>query len=165
MLGKLSKKIGLTQTELKIFLFVITIFIVGLVYRAVSQNSEVSVYKNFDYSTQDAEFLNSGRDSVLNNIEKSDNKKVDYKQEVLDFNTQGFYKVKKKILPIEKSININSAEIEDLVKLPGIGPKTANNIVEYRKIIKEFKNIYDLLQVKGIGNSRLNKIKNYIFIE
>jgi len=165
MLGKLSKKIGLTQTELKIFLFVITIFIVGLVYRAVSQNSEVSVYKNFDYSTQDAEFLNSDRDSVLNNIEKSDNKKVDYKQEVLDFNTQGFYKVKKKILPIEKSININSAEIEDLVKLPGIGPKTANNIVEYRKIIKEFKNIYDLLQVKGIGNSRLNKIKNYIFIE
>jgi competence protein ComEA len=165
MFGRLSKKIGLTKTELKIISFLIAVFVIGLVYQMISQNQRETIYRNFDYSKEDAEFLNSGNDLILNNNEKSENKKVDYKQEVLDFNTRSFDKVNKKSVPKENSININSAKIEELINLPGIGQKTAKNIVEYRKRIKQFRNINELLNVKGIGKTKLNNIKNYIFIE
>ena len=165
MLARISKKIGLTRTELRIVVFVFVVFSIGFVYRTFFYNQSESAYLNFDYSEEDAKFLISGTDSIDNNNVKSDNKKVDYKQEVLDFNTRSFDKVKKKTLPAEKSININSAKFDDLINLPGIGEKTAQNIIDYRKKNNRFRNINELQKVKGIGKKKLNKIKKYIFIE
>jgi comEA protein len=165
MLEAFSKKIGLTQTELKIFLFVIVIFLIGITYKVIFEKKEVTPYKVFDYSEEDEKFYGSDQNSELNKSKKSDDKEVDYKQEVLDFNTQSFDKIEKKILPSEKSINLNSAGPEELVNLPGIGQKTAQKIIEYREKHKRFRNINELLEVKGIGESKLSKIKKYIYID
>ncbi len=59
-------------------------------------------------------------------------------------------------------ININTASAKTLTQLAGIGPKTANNIVAYRKKHGKFKKIDDLLQVKGIGEKTLKKIKSRV---
>lgn len=50
-------------------------------------------------------------------------------------------------------ININTANIVDLIRLPGIGPSTAKNILEYRKQNGDFDTTKDLLNVNGIGKS------------
>lgn len=165
MLEAFSKKIGLTQTELKIFLFVIVIFLIGITYKVIFEKKEVTQYKVFDYSDEDEKFYGSDQNSELNKSKKSDDKEVDYKQEVLDFNTQSFDKIEKKTPPKEKSINLNEAGLEELVNLPGIGQKTAQKIIEYREKHKRFRNTNELLEVKGIGESKLSKIKKYIYID
>jgi competence protein ComEA len=165
MLEQLSKKIGLTQTELKISLFVIIIFLFGLTYKVFFDKQDTVPYQVFDYTEEDEKFYGSSKDTSLVNFQKSDEKEVDYKQEVLDFNSQSFDNIQKKKLPAEKSINLNSAKFEELVNLPGIGEKTAQKIIEYREQHKRFKNINELLNVKGIGEAKLAKIKKYIFID
>lgn len=59
-------------------------------------------------------------------------------------------------------ININTATVEELIKLPGIGEATANKIIEYRKQNGKFKTIEELKNVPGIGNSKFESIKNEI---
>jgi len=59
-------------------------------------------------------------------------------------------------------IDINSADVETLAQLPGIGQKTAEKIISYRKTNGQFKNIDDLLNVKGIGQKKLDKMKAFI---
>jgi competence protein ComEA len=52
-----------------------------------------------------------------------------------------------------------------LATLPGLGQKTANAIVEYRINNGKIKSIDELLNIKGIGKTKLNKIKNFISLE
>jgi competence protein ComEA len=63
---------------------------------------------------------------------------------------------------IPKNVNINTADKETLTLLPGIGPVTAEAIVAYRKDNGNFKNIDDLVKVKGIGEKTLVKLKPYL---
>lgn len=60
-------------------------------------------------------------------------------------------------------ISINNATKEELTKLNGIGEKTAEKIIEYRKETK-FKTIEDIKNVSGIGESLYEKIKDSITI-
>jgi len=64
--------------------------------------------------------------------------------------------------PQPKVINVNRASLRDLVSLPGIGPKLAKRIIEYRERHGPFRRPEDLLEVKGIGPKRLRKIKPYL---
>ncbi|NWF88701.1 MAG: helix-hairpin-helix domain-containing protein, partial [Ignavibacteriaceae bacterium] len=64
-----------------------------------------------------------------------------------------------------KSINLNSATMDQLTMIPGIGPKTALNILEYRKEVGRFSSINQLLEVKGIANSKFEKIKNFVYVQ
>lgn len=59
-------------------------------------------------------------------------------------------------------ININTAGAAELTQVTGIGPKTAENIIAYRKKHGKFKNIQELQNVKGIGEKTLKKIKPYL---
>jgi len=165
MLGRLSKKTGFTKSELKIFGFVILVFIAGFIFDTFFNQKVKNPYLYFDYSDEDEKFYTTNNDSLINNQQKRDNKEVDYKQEVLDFNAKNFNNIKKKTFPAENSINLNKAKIEELVNLPGIGNTTAKKILEYREKHKKIRNINELLNVKGIGESKLSKIKKYIYIE
>ena len=59
-------------------------------------------------------------------------------------------------------ININNATQTELEGLPGIGPSIASRIIEYRTKNGKFKQIEDLKKVTGIGQSKFEKIKDYI---
>ena len=61
-------------------------------------------------------------------------------------------------------VNINTASITELVKLNGIGEAKANAIISYRTANGLFKNIEEIMNVKGIGPSIYAKIKEYITI-
>lgn len=62
------------------------------------------------------------------------------------------------------ALNLNSATIDQLETLPGIGRKTAERIIEYRTKNGGFKRIEDLMNVKGIGEKSFLKLKPLIAV-
>jgi len=56
-------------------------------------------------------------------------------------------------------INLNTATQAQLESLPGIGPKAAQRILEYRQKNGNFKKPEDLMNVKGIGEKSFLKLK------
>jgi len=63
-----------------------------------------------------------------------------------------------------KIININFAGLSELVQLPGIGNVIAQNIIDYRNKYGQFKNKEELKNVKGIGEKKFEKIKDFISV-
>ena len=62
-------------------------------------------------------------------------------------------------------VNINTADETELEQLPGIGPSIASKIIEYRNQNGKFKNIEDIKNVTGIGESKYEKIKDFIKVK
>ena len=62
----------------------------------------------------------------------------------------------------KKLVSINSAGIEELTTLPGIGETTAQKIIDYRQEKGSFLSLEELMNVKGIGKSKYEKIKGSI---
>ncbi len=59
-------------------------------------------------------------------------------------------------------VNINTASVTQLVKLPGIGPKKAQRIVETRRKLGGFRRLEDIMKVKGIGEKTFQRIRKFI---
>lgn len=59
-------------------------------------------------------------------------------------------------------ISINSASIDELSYLPGIGVSIASEIVNYRTNVGSFINLEDLMNVKGIGKKKFESIKELL---
>ncbi len=59
-------------------------------------------------------------------------------------------------------VNINTATVEQLTTLPGVGPKLAARIVEHRQKAGAFKATQELINVRGIGEKNFEKIQGYL---
>ena len=66
--------------------------------------------------------------------------------------------------PPLKPVNINTANSEELQQVPGIGPATAEKILQMRKSYGLFKSVDDLLAIRGIGKKRLEKMRKYLTV-
>lgn len=66
-----------------------------------------------------------------------------------------------KELPAGK-ININTADMDELQQLPGVGEKTADNIKKYVKKNGKIENFEQLMEVENIGEKTLEKIKPFV---
>ena len=61
-------------------------------------------------------------------------------------------------------LNINRAGIDELLQVPGLNFRLAQNIVEYRNREAPFEEVDDLLNVSGIGQATLNQIRPYVTV-
>jgi len=61
-------------------------------------------------------------------------------------------------------VNINTASTAELEALPGVGPKTAALIVEYRQKNGPFKKIEDVMNVRGLGEKNFLKLKEQLTV-
>ena len=62
-------------------------------------------------------------------------------------------------------ININTAGVDELMLLPGIGEKRAEDIIAYREEHGPFRIVEDITDVSGIGEGILSRIIDYITVE
>jgi competence protein ComEA len=61
-------------------------------------------------------------------------------------------------------VNLNTASVEQLTTLPGVGPKLAARIVEYRQKSGSFRSTQELMNVKGIGERNFSKIEAWLSV-
>lgn len=66
---------------------------------------------------------------------------------------------------IDGKVNINTATEDQIALLPGIGPKLATEVVNYRTSNGNFKTIEDIKKVNGVGDKKFEKIKNFVVVE
>ena len=66
--------------------------------------------------------------------------------------------------PPTQPVNINTATSAQLQLVPGIGPSTAEKILQMRKSYGAFKSVNDLMAIRGIGPKRLEKMRKYLTV-
>lgn len=162
------RKIGFTKGEVILLAALIIIFIIGLVIK------ELSIKPNFsyDYNRQDSLFIIKSKklfeNSPTNSLTEQQKQRA-LKLMMLNDSLLGIEEKKtsedSKLYSIKGKINLNTAGISDLVLLPGIGEITAERIIELREKIGGFKKTEQLKDVKGIGDKKFEKIKDYITVE
>jgi competence protein ComEA len=59
-------------------------------------------------------------------------------------------------------VNINSASVQQLTALPGVGEKLAARIVEYRQKSGGFKSVQELMNVQGVGEKNFAKLQPFL---
>ena len=67
--------------------------------------------------------------------------------------------------PSPNSININTATVDELEKLPHIGRKTAEAIIEFRTVNGPFRRAEQLMQIRGVSEERFANLRPLIRIE
>jgi len=75
--------------------------------------------------------------------------------------TQGVSAKKK---PPLHPVNLNTASSAELQQVPGIGPATAEKILQARKSYGKFKSVNDLEAIRGIGPKKLDKMRKYLTV-
>lgn len=159
LLHQIACRIGLTETEIKVLLFIILTFCGGYAY-TIYRDVVINKQEKHDYSIADSIFLSKN----LNNVTNSE-KNLAYNEEVLDFSKTDFNFTKKETIKSGEKVNINTAGKSELMKLPGVGEKTADKIIDFRKQNGRFSRAEDIMDVKGIGIKKFEKIKELIIIK
>lgn len=62
------------------------------------------------------------------------------------------------------AVNLNSATLEQLQELPGVGLATAQRILEYRQKSGGFKKVEELMNIRGIGEKSFLKLKALVVV-
>ena len=96
-----------------------------------------------------AYILKDGQKIYIPNTEDND-KKIEYNTANIENNIK------------EEKININTADEDELQRLPGVGASTAAKIIKYREENGSFRRIEDIQNVKGIGETKYNDLKEQI---
>lgn len=96
-----------------------------------------------------AYILKDGQKIYIPNTEDND-KKIEYNTANIENNIK------------EEKININTADEDELQRLPGVGASTAVKIIKYREENGSFRKIEDIQNVKGIGEAKYNDLKEQI---
>ena len=145
----------------------------SLTYQRVQNSQSESLQKiedNADYSKRSFDDLEDSNSKKNNENSESDygNENSD-NSESNESNESSKSNESSEVGESNKSgtlrININTATVDQLQSLKGIGPKTAARIIAHRKRVGGFKSLEDLLQIKGIGPKTLNKFRGNVDVK
>lgn len=148
MINKFEKfgadKLNLTLSELNGLLILTFCFLSSLIYSEFEHNKLSFENKKVLIAYLDNLSLENEDNLVIDNLNKA---KLQIAKE------------KRELKKLNLKVDILTASKLELTKLPGIGPKTAEEIIEYR-VRYGFDNNEDIVKVKGVGEKTYEKIKN-----
>jgi comEA protein len=139
--------LNLTRREKNVIKFLVLLYIAGCIIFF----GKKLIFKK--------EVATSTRDSIVANFQEQANKvdSVYFSEAPLEIDEN-------EDIPLQK-VNLNTATAPELLRIKGIGPVTANKIIEYRNNHGKFNSLEELKNVKGIGDKTLEKIKGEVTIE
>jgi comEA protein len=159
------RKFGFTSLETAVVITLLITFGIGLII-------EYSGWKrpdNFDYSGPDKQFeevtklsFEQLKEQKLTELQQQKSDEIRRAADSLLLKKEN---APKNDIKPGKKININNAYEADLMMLPGIGEVIADRIIDYREKNNGFKSAEELMKVKGIGEKKFEKIRDYIIIE
>lgn len=164
---KLLEKTGLTYKELTVIGFLLITFSAGLVVKYSGWKKP----NEYDYSETDKNFegkLKSSFDELKSTANDSSQKlRADEISALADSLGIVYEKTlsEQKVIKPGTKININTALAADLALLPGIGEVMAERIIEFREQNGFFKKPEDIMKVKGIGEKKYEKLKDFVVVE
>ncbi len=158
--SKIQQLLGITKNEITFVSIILIGLLIGLLIKLTNANYLHRFQNNPTvYSLLDS--IAEIRKTTFIGVDASN--QVDVKLVTLDTSVKDEkrpFQSKKKELPKTK-ININTASKSQLMTLPGVGEKTADLIIEFRKK-QTFRTSRDLMKVKGIGIKKYEKMAPYI---
>jgi competence protein ComEA len=168
--SKIKSLTMMTGAELTAVFVILSGLVVGLIFNATSSNSSLKSTSNIDslqrhlLSSVAAQFRDSAvgieiQEPSIAIETDSEAKKITETQVVTLAKSEDKPEAAPKTT--SKLIDINKASRVQLMKLPGIGEKTAENIIEHRNS-NPFSKPEDIMNVKGIGPKKFEKMKDMI---
>jgi comEA protein len=152
------RNIGFTKQDLLLLFFLLGVFIIGLVVRYSGFAGDL----HFGYKNQNVALEQQMRTSFDESIGQDKGPRLSQLKDSLE-NVRD--KSKSSSLSAGTKINLNTAYASELIVLPGVGEVTAERIISYREKKGGFKNIAQIMDVKGIGTKKFEKLKEYITVK
>ena len=160
--NRLQSLLGITRGELSFVLLFLGGLTVWTIHTATGFKKDESPLADDVYRTLDS-LAEAGR-TTMTGIDAAGNADAELAAgDTLVKPEEFFPTAKKKELPTGK-INLNTATKSELMRLPGIGEKTAESIIEYRKTSR-FKRLSDIMEVKGIGEKKFEKMREFLEVK
>lgn len=176
-MNRFLNSISFTKKEIKVIVFLLSVFISGFLIKNFKHLPGISTDTPYDYTRTIEEFGNlSVNDNRRNVYDAADSEIFDSSEkrkllyELLSAedsvrNAIDSSNIKEFKNSIIDPVNINTASIDELTELPGVGESTAEKIILYREEKNGFKKTDELLNIKGIGRKKFDKLKSIIKIE
>jgi competence protein ComEA len=138
MLKRIAEQLALTRTERKVILFLVITLLAGAGIRLYQQL--VPSAPKFDYHASDSTF------TALSSAAEDSTEDRD-------------------AAVVHGKLNVNTATVQQLIELPGIGEKTAARIIERRNAAGKFASLEELRTIKGITKKRFEQLQSLIVAE
>jgi comEA protein len=160
---KMQEKFHVTRSELFAVSIILTGLLVGAAIKLTSSdleketNTSKEIFSKLHKLAEEQRTTYIGTDTKGNSFPELANADTVVKKET-------YYPSSPEADEIIGRININTASRVELMKLPGIGEKTADKIINFRKV-NPFSKIEDIMKVKGIGTKKFEKMKDKITVD
>lgn len=176
-INKIKTRFAITSTELYAVILLAIGAIVGFLIDPYSKNRDLllDAINQVDETTFDTTLIfhnqplhNQKTDTVsvtnFNNITTNEiSEGYNDNEQFYDKSEATTAKLSKKdaLEKFNRKIDLNIASKSELMKLPGVGDKTAESIINYRQQ-QRFNRIEDIMNIKGIGQKKFEKMKDFI---